>query len=221
MCRFLIQTTRTRQPALARLHAFADMARDSQVSPGKWQGDGWGVAWRDDNDCWQLYKSLRPVWEDREVFAQVPASTCVVAHARAASFDRGKGVIEVNQPYLGGGYAFVFNGWLKGVRFSPGLPGEIGAQKLWALLQGYLREAAPPDALNRLRDWLIAHTQFIGACNIALTDGAQVYALSMYQQRGEYYNLRYARDAEACLLVSEPIAGAETAWLMKDVAVLV
>ena len=218
MCRFIVQSTQTPQNVQERLHAFADMARDSQVSPGKWQGDGWGVAWRDGND-WQLYKSLKPVWQDRDLFAQVPASTCVIVHARAASFDRGKGVLEVNQPYLGEGYAFVFNGWLKGVRFSTGMPGEIGAQKLWHLLQGYLRESPPQDALNRLRDWLIAHTQFIGACNIGLTDGIQVYALSMYQQRGEYYNLRYARDAETCLLVSEPIAGAETVWLAKDVAI--
>ncbi len=214
MCRLLIATHP--HDASALLNSFADMARTSEVTPGKWQGDGCGIAWQDAQRKWHVTKSLDPIWQTRAVFEQIKDARCVVAHARSASFDRSIGDVSVNQPYLDQRYAFVFNGVLRGVRFAPSVNGAIGAQKIWHLLQSYLIVGAPLEALERLRVWLIAHAREITACNIGLTDGDHIYALSMFATRREYYNLRASHINDNALLVSEPIQHTHSEWIESN-----
>ena len=152
MCRFLL--CKSKQPINPKkiLCSFAKMAEKSKAYDGDWQGDGWGFSWLEDNK-WQEYRALKPVWEEQEKFSKFPESYIFSIHARSASFPQHKNNIEYNQPYINESYSYVFNGLLKGVTLS--LPGDIGAQKIWLLLNYYLKNANLTQALYKTTEILI------------------------------------------------------------------
>lgn len=206
MCRFLlVKASQPLQPA-ALLGAFAEMARQSTAdSVEVWQGDGWGVSWLDNDQRWQLHKSLQPIWTDHANFATLPPSQRWVVHARSASFPQHKGVLAYNQPYHHGPYTFVFNGLLRGVKLPQRIAGAIGAQKIWSLLQHYLATQPPVQALQQLRHTLLAHTQEIKALNIGLADSNHCYAFCTFTTHPTYYTLQLHRSAELQMICSEPL----------------
>ena len=208
MCRFMLAVAHAPLDSPTLLHAFADMADRSSAADGEFQGDGWGVAWRD-GITWQVRKSLAPVWQDRAGFGSIPRVSCLMAHARAASFDVHKDDLAFNQPFVDsdGRWAFVFNGLLRGVRLPRRVPGTIGAQKIWNLLRDLLRTHEPSTALAELRDMLIAHSQRVQACNIGLSDGQRLFALTMFDERPAYYQLCMAQRDGARLIASAPLDG--------------
>jgi predicted glutamine amidotransferase len=115
MCRFmLIHSTVALQPA-ALFDSFAAMCRQSGSMDRHGQRDGWGVAWLAEDNEWMLHKSLNPIWEDAGILAMTPPARAFAVHARSASFTKDRDILEFNQPYLAAGYAFTFNGLLRGV----------------------------------------------------------------------------------------------------------
>jgi predicted glutamine amidotransferase len=119
MCRFLLLAA----PILCDMRPFiAQFARMCQHSTGlhseSWQGDGWGVAWWDDHEPWQVQHSLAPIWTETDTVQHLPPTRHLLVHARSASLARHKGNLAYSQPYICAPYAFVFNGFLKGVPLS-------------------------------------------------------------------------------------------------------
>ncbi|PIR13193.1 hypothetical protein COV49_03075 [Candidatus Falkowbacteria bacterium CG11_big_fil_rev_8_21_14_0_20_39_10] len=208
MCRFLLAKSREKQETTQLLESFADMAKKSKAYDGDWQGDGWGASWWNGGK-WEQYVSLKPIWEDREFFLFIPETSLLCIHARSASFDHHKNTIEFNQPYIQGRYAFVFNGLLKGVRLPHQVEGRIGAQKIWSLIQMYLKKFSPKKALEKAVSDLNTHSRFIQALNIGLSDGKDVYAYTQYAKHENYYQLRHSSTSEVGIVVSEPIDGYE------------
>lgn len=208
MCRFLLFRSLIPRQPLDLLTRFAQMAQGSPAAAGDWQGDGWGIAWVDPVHGWQIHKSLRPVWEDQAEFAGFPATQVLAVHARSASFPQHKELIAFNQPYLSPQYAFVFNGLLKGVKLPQRVPGMIGAQKLWHLLQESLATQPPVQALTTLYDTIRQHTQEIRALNLGLIDQqGRMVALSVFTQRPAYYQLQQCHTDDLTLLCSQPLPG--------------
>lgn len=182
------------------------MAKNSKTFDGDWQGDGWGIVWKIEN-IWSLKKSLQPIWEDQEIFSSIPVSTHFLVHARSASFPNHKNIIEFNQPYIAGKYAFVFNGLLKGVALPHPVAGKIGAQKIWNILQDYLKEHSPEESLHLVKEYLLKHSKFIQALNIGLSDGVNNYGLCQYGANPDYYSLHSSRSDSQTVLSSEPFPG--------------
>ncbi len=205
MCRLL--TARFNQPTNPRrlLTAFADMSQASKSLDGDWQGDGWGVAWLTKNGTWETHHSLSPVWEDREAFERIPETLRLVAHARSASFPHQKGVLEFNQPYVFGPYAFAFNGLVKGVSL-PALPGRIGAEKIWHLLKQELEQHPPDTALQRLKEVLIANSREIAALNIGIASADDTHSLNHFSRFPDYYTLHTWEHETGKITCSEPLA---------------
>lgn len=203
MCRFLLCKSSKLIDPQQLLKEFSEMAEKSKAFDGDWQGDGWGFSWLDNKKKWQLYRSLNPVWKDQSHFDSFPKTNMCIIHARSATFPQHKGNVEFNQPYLNDSYAFVFNGYLKGVSLS--IPGKIGAEKIWFLLQKILQEKKPVDALEKIRNILKKNTKQIQALNVGLSDGKNMYALSYFTNHPEYYRLRYFKSKELSIISSEPI----------------
>lgn len=206
MCRFLL--ARFHEPTRPQelLEAFAEMSEKSKALDGDWQGDGWGVAWLDEQGEWHRQTSLAPVWQETHIFDDLPATRALVAHARAASFPHHKGVIEFNQPYLFHEYAFVFNGLLRGVTL-PGIPGRIGAEKICHLVKRELATAASPqEALERVRNLLDQNAKEIVALNLGLATPEGIYSLNHFTQHPEYYSLHAWNDEATHIICSEPLA---------------
>lgn len=202
MCRFAILSASEPRDPRPLLTAFADMARTSRTFDDDWQGDGWGVAWKDHIGNWKSYHSLLPIWENTDAFSSIPATTHLAMHARSASFDHHKGQLSHNQPYRTHQSCFVFNGLLRQVRLPARLEGSIGAQKIWSLLQRFLNKYPPQIALEKTALVLKNASAQIHAANIGLIHDDSLYALNLYSRNPEYYALRTVNTPELRIIAS-------------------
>src|SRR3989338_7229032 len=179
MCRFLLAKSKKPIKPYEILKSFSKMAQKSKAFDGDWQGDGWGISWLVRNE-WKLYKSLSPIWREEGKFADFPESNLFAIHARSASFPQHKNNLEFNQPFITDSIVFVFNGLLKGVKLPFSVPGKIGAEKIWHLVQYQLKENAPKIALNNVKELLITYTREIQALNIGLIHNQEIYYINYY-----------------------------------------
>ena len=75
MCRLLWTRAQVPFDPVPHLNTFAGIARNSP----EYQGHGWGCAWLK-NDTWQVYRDIRPIWEDD--LGQFGQTTLFLAHAQ-------------------------------------------------------------------------------------------------------------------------------------------
>ena len=99
----------------------------------------------------------------------------------------------------------MFNGFLKGVRLPRRLPGTIGAEKIWALVQEQLAQSVPlQQALATVYAVLARSSRDIQACNMGLSDG-HTYTFYNGNPHGQaYYQLHQARHGALHMVCSEP-----------------
>lgn len=204
MCRFLL--VKSKQPISPKkiLGSFAKMAEKSKAYDGDWQGDGWGFSWLENNK-WKEYKSLKPVWKEKNKFSKFPQSFIFSIHARSASFPQHKNNIEYNQPFINESYSYVFNGLLRGVTLS--LPGNVGAQKIWLLLSGYLKKMNLTQALYKTAEILKKNSRNIQALNIGLAGKNTISAYCHFTAHPNYYSLQYSDNSDVKIICSEVIDG--------------
>lgn len=202
MCRFLLVKSKKIIAPQKLLAQFSKMAKKSRALDGDWQGDGWGISYKIQK--WEVYKSLKPIWEDEDSFAKIPKTSLFLVHARSASFEKDRGVIEFNQPFIYKNYAFVFNGLLKGVRLRQKVSGRIGVQKIWSLLRVNLHLGAG-KALAKTCDLIVKNTKEVAALNIGLCDGRNFFVYSQFVGHPEYYQLLRYKSPDLEIIVSEKI----------------
>lgn len=194
MCRFLMVSSQNEIKPDELLNEFATKCEESIAPNNDLQEDGWGIAWLDSNHQWQSKKSLLPIWKEKNTFDAIPKSSAFVVHARSATFPKEKGNISFNQPYTYGKYCFVFNGSLSGVKLTKPVKGEIGAQKIWTLLQEKLENLTSTEAIEWLHNFLEKHSSEITALNIGVATSKSLTALCKYKNNSDYYGLKYSSD---------------------------
>lgn len=200
MCRFaLVKTTVPIKP-LDILERFANMAKNSHAPDGDTQGDGWGISWRE-KDMWQSRTYLSPVWEMEDSFSHFPKTQLFLLHARSSSFDKDKGNVSYNQPYIKNNLAFVFNGLLKGVSFPRPLTGDIGAQKIWTLFREFSEKCDISTAFERTISNLNKYSIDIQALNVGISDGSRLYVYNQFATNPHYYSL-HAHESEGLKIIS-------------------
>lgn len=200
---------------------FAVMAEKSRAPDGDRQADGWGAAWLDESGAWRFRTSTIPIWNDRPAFASVPASPILLVHARSASFPGQKGVPAYNQPFVSESWAFVFNGLLQGVSLPRPVPGDIGAQKIWALLREREASASAKSALTEVTGLLERHCRRLQGLNIGICDKKNLYAFCRFEGEGTYYQLYVHKAPGLSLVCSEPLPDLEFRPLPRDSAVTI
>lgn len=169
------------------LAGFAELSERSPAPDGDPQADGWGISWLEAGGCWKTRKFLAAVWESDHLFSGFPESAFFCIHARSASSPDLKNILAFNQPFIDGRFAFVFNGFLQGISLPYPVPGEIGSQKIWALLHSLLESAGPPESLEELKALLNRRARRVQALNIGLCDGENLYGLCQYAEHEGYY----------------------------------
>lgn len=204
MCRFLLAKFENPTKPGEFLQEFSLMAKKSQAYDGDWQGDGWGVSWVDENNRWQIKKSFLPIWEEGDTFDRFSPTSILAVHARSASFPDQKGVIDYNQPFINEPYVFVFNGLLRKVSLT-GVPGKIGAQKIWFLLSKLLERLPPEKALQKIKDILLKNTDNLQALNIGLCNKDNFYGLNYFSQHPDYYQMYYLDSPSQKIICSEKL----------------
>lgn len=204
MCRFLLFKSQIPQNPQKIIRAFSDMAKKSKAFDGDWQGDGWGTSWLNNNN-WKSYKSVKPIWEDSARGTLLFSSRIFLIHARSASFPQHKNNKEYNQPFINAKEAFVFNGLIKGVSLH--LPGMIGSQKIWSLLQKKLLTMTTGKALKETLRIISKNSKTVQALNMGLADNKNIYALCHYSAHEDYYSLHVSQTEASTIISSEPIDG--------------
>lgn len=205
MCRFLMVKSKFAfQPGKLPV-AFSEMCRKSRSLEGDWQGDGWGLSYLSDSGNWVVKKSIKPVWEEEAKLKSLPAGRFFLFHARSSSFPEQRNCLDYNQPFCSEPYSFVFNGFIKGICLPFPVRGEIGSQKIWNMLQSYLRSEPPEKALGRLKETVIKHSRGVQAMNVGLADKQNIYALCYYSSHPEYYALWSFESPSLKLISSEPL----------------
>lgn len=202
MCRILMVRSNEKMSITTLLNDFAAMCKNSQ----EWQGDGWGVSWKLEDRSWKVEKSLKPIWEDKEKFDQIPQSNMFIVHARGASFPSQKGDIGFNQPYVDDDLCFVFNGELYGVSIKA--EGKIGAQKIFSLIKKYLDKDDPKKTLIMIQDLLINNSKGILGLNVGfvLDDNFYVSCYFGDDNKKDYYTVRYFENKTQTIICSEKIS---------------
>lgn len=198
MCRLLlVQSSHEFDPS-PYLERFAELCRTST----EYQGHGWGVTRRSsDDEPWDRYRSLTPIWED-DVTRFEPARS-ILAHARSAFRDEDI-VLENNMPFVNDEWCYAFNGELRGVRVRA--EGRTGAARIWNLIQrAQSTGLSMHDALERTVAMLTRQSQYIRAINIFMTNGATVLGHSTFNESPEYFTLQRwdSADGRTRLVCSE------------------
>lgn len=204
MCRFLLVRSEEKIKPQELLSQFAAMCKVSRAPDGDWQGDGYGIAWKERGQ-WKLIKSLLPIWKDKDSFSKIPTTNLLVAHARSAGFPQHKGNIVYNQPYIEDSLCFVFNGLIRGVTIQRKLKGEIGAQKIFNLIIEELDNSKPDEALKIIDKLIVENSKKITGLNIGLVKDNRFYALCRYDGNKDYFSLHFVENDEVTLLCSQPL----------------
>lgn len=202
MCRLLAVRHAAKFSVASYLQQFARVARESQ----EYQGHGWGVAYRTDNDKWAYYKNVKPIWEDD--LQQFPTSDMLIAHVRSAFRDEGI-VVANNMPFYDERAIFIFNGELQGVRLRE--EGRIGAEKIFNVIKRFDRGDLGV-ALQKATALIHKRTRYVRAMNIIVSDRRQFYVSCAYAERPAYFQMAVKYDP-ALVICSEPFPG-ESGWEM-------
>lgn len=200
MCRLLfVKSSEAFEPAVY-LRPFAAISKNSK----EYQGHGWGcAAFR--NGQWEIYKNIRPVWEDD--LDQFEPADLFVAHARSAFRDEGI-VVENNMPFYDGSHIFIFNGELQGVKIRA--EGRIGAEKVF----NYIRRFYQKDmnaAINRAIPIIEKRSSYIKAMNFMLVGSTRAHLVSVFSEDPEYFTLWSKKFENGRIICSDPFPG-EDDW---------
>ncbi|MFQ5638867.1 MAG: class II glutamine amidotransferase [bacterium] len=200
MCR-LLRVKSEREFEIARhLRRFAALSKNSQ----EYQGHGWGCGFLKNNQ-WQIYKNIRPVWEDN--LEQFGRTTQLIAHARSAFQNRGI-VVENNMPFYDQNYLFIFNGELRGVTIKES--GRTGAEKIFNYIKRF-DKGDMQQALQKAIDIIKKRTIYVRAMNIIISDKNKTYVASCFNEDPDYFTLQVKQTESALIICSEKYPD-ETGW---------
>ncbi len=202
MCRFLIVKSKNKINPEELLKSFALACQKSVAPDGELQKDGYGIAWHDDK-TWQLKKSLAPVWEEQDLFKQIPETNLLVVHARSSGFANDKDNIDYNQPFIDGPLCFVFNGMIRKISLNLPLEGKIGSQKLFSLIKLQLKKHKVDAVLNEVNKLVLNKAEKIEGMNIGLIKGNRIHVLCQYLDNKSYFSLNYYQDKNLTIISSE------------------
>ena len=200
MCRLLVVRSQEPSHPADHLSRFASIARNSK----EYQGHGWGCAWKNEGQSWQIYRNLCPVWEDD--LSRFPRTSLLIAHARSAFEDRDI-VVENNMPFSDGGRVFIFNGELRGVKIRE--QGRIGAEKIF----NFIRRFDGGDTLAALKkavELIRKRTRYIRGMNIIMAKGGAIYLSTFFTEDEEYFTIHYKEGPE--LVICSEAFPSEEGW---------
>ncbi len=195
MCRILLVKSEEILDTRSVVSEFAEMCRKSRALDGDWQGDGWGITFLNEENKWQTYKSLRPVWDEYELKESFPKSKIFAVHARSASFPSQRGFICFNQPFGNEDLVFLSNLSLRGVKLKEPIPGKSGAEKLWFLTgKEFEKQEDLEKILRSVENLIETNCEEIKTMNIGLMTKDSITALCRFSTNNinpEYNNLFY------------------------------
>lgn len=193
MCRLLFLYNPNGFDPNPHLEAFRELSKNSK----EYQGHGWGCAWLNHQGYWDVYRNIKPVWEDDA--QPVDHARVFLAHARSAFRDEGI-CIENNMPFEDGENVFIFNGELRGVKIKA--EGRIGAEKIFNYIKRFDRGDLQ-QAVEKGVDIIEKRTRYIRAMNFFLSNDQAVHLCSVFNEDPDYFQLCETRMDDALVICSQ------------------
>lgn len=193
MCRLLVVRAQSRFDVAPHLQKFAQICKYSK----EYQGHGWGCAYLNASGRWEIYKDIKPVWEDD--YSRFPAAGLFVAHARSAFEDRDIAV-ENNMPFFDQRTVFVFNGELRGVRIRA--TGRIGAEKIFNYIRRF-DKGNTREAILKATRIIKKRTRYIRGMNMILINDEGIHVFSYFIEDQNYFSMHH-KEGETLIICSEP-----------------
>jgi len=225
---------------MCRLLAYASMAPitpqelvgddlKSFVSLAEEHGDGWGMAWYEEDGELDVAKDVEAAHASDllDKLSRTTETQAMVLHLRRAS--PGLSItLENTHPFTGGRLAFAHNGWIRPIpeledlldpEVRHGLRGTTDSERYFRLLLAAMEESgdverALPPLLERLRGEF-----HYNALNFVLLTEQHLYAACDYSveavmRRGdpEYYTLGYRFSSGSVVVGSSGCWGDRPAW---------
>lgn len=200
MCRFLLIHSKKEIKIEKFLISFARKCQKSK----EWQGDGWGICWLNPKNEWEIKKFLSPIWKDKKIFSEIPKSKIFLVHARSSSFEKDRGKIKYNQPFLDKKIAFVFNGMIIGMK-PINIEGEIGSEKVFNLIKKFSKKVGILEAIKKTKEIIEKNSRKIEGLNLAICDKEKFYLLCRYGKDRNYYGIKYFNNEKMKIVSSEAI----------------
>jgi glutamine amidotransferase len=200
MCRLLLVKSVKPFEITPFLEKFSYICGNSK----EFQGDGWGIAYLNNNN-WHVYKNIKPIWKDD--FGRFGKTTQFLAHARSAFRNQDIG-IENNMPFYDGNNVFIFNGELNGVRIKE--QGRIGAEKIFNFIKRF-NNGDMANAIKKGVEIIKKRSSFIGAMNFIISDREKQYLYSSFSREPEYFTMHKKEDAETLVVCSDRFSK-EAGW---------
>jgi len=201
MCRLLTVKSDTPFAIAPHLMRFAEIARNSR----EYQGHGWGCAYRDKTGGWQIYRNIKPVWEDD--FSRFGTTGLLVAHARSAFEDKDIRV-ENNMPFFDGRTVYIFNGELRGVKIREA--GRIGAEKIFNYIRRF-DQGDTREAITKAVAIIRKRTRHIRGMNIIMVNESGIFVSSYFSEDHDYFTLHYKEKGRELVICSKSYPG-ENNW---------
>lgn len=200
MCRLLYVKSSEPFNIGNQLHKFAQIAKSSK----EYQGHGWGLGFLNNQD-WQFYKNITPIWEDN--LNQFGETQLMLAHARSAFRDRDIS-LQNNMPFYDAQHVFIFNGELHGVRIK--IPGRIGAEKVFNFIKRFDRGDLR-TAIERGVSLIVKRSSYVKAMNFIIADKNIAYVVSQFNENKDYFTMYYKQSQEELVICSEKYDD-DTGW---------
>jgi len=203
-----------------------------ELREARFNADGFGFGWYNDNAQIARYRQTLPVWGDANLhdFCASLQRSLWLCYIRSATPGLGTG-IENTQPFCYQSWQFLHNGYINSFNenirskvrqllhheIEAIIHGTTDSEYLFALIMHFFKQSgdmvqAIRDAFLQLKEWLGKERALL---NIVLSDGVQILATS-HAINGLCPSLYYGKDLKdfprhSQLLVSEPLTD-DTNW---------
>lgn len=202
MCRLLFVKSDSDFEISSHLEKFAEVCKSSK----EFQGHGWGCSYLNEENDWQIYKNINPIWEDD--FSKFNMTKRLVVHARSAFEDKDI-FIENNMPFYDENFIFIFNGELRGVKINS--DGRIGAEKIFNFIKRF-HNSDMKKAIEKGTEIIVKKSNSIRAMNIIIADKEKAYVSSLFNVEKDYFQMSYKKTNNELIICSQNYIG-ESDWI--------
>ncbi|MBN1502148.1 class II glutamine amidotransferase [Candidatus Woesearchaeota archaeon] len=165
--------------------------------------DGWGIAYLDSKNKWEVFKSIKPIFEDDTIneFRNLKTRALII-HVRRAT--RGKLSVENNQPFIikrrDGEYLFVHNGTIYDqLNYSNNYlnTSDTDSAEWFNYIIGYMQQnkGYTKNILMKLNNF--------DAANFCLVTPMKIVIGEKYTKNPKYYSIKLHRGKSKFIVCSE------------------
>jgi len=173
-----------------------------------WRHDGgWGIAYLQDGE-WQIYRSVKPIFEDNlSKFDGVKTSVAII-HARKVT--KGEIALKNTHPFSKRDYVFCHNGTVfDNISFSQDfkVKGNTDSEQIfYSLLTDHKDEMS-----STIRNNMKKYKDFTGI-NIILANPKKTFVSIHHNECPLYYTMKMLKSKDAVVISSEKLPQLEGEW---------